>query len=82
MKIFFTLLLLIFIIGGLLILGNMLRCMSARGEACPGWCLAKPVKCISSDCEKKISCQAPSYGDYLNLISRWLEETSQGKIKL
>ena len=82
MKTFFKLLLLVFVIFIFLILGNMLRCMSNRSGACPGWCKIKETSCLTSECSVAVKCQAPSAGGYQELINNWLTEKSNGKIKL
>lgn len=61
----------VLLVLGLAILGNMLRCMMARGSACPGWCYVKPVQCLNSECQLKLACQAPGWSQYGNLVSDW-----------
>ena len=74
MKGFFYFLFIVFIVLGLLILGNMLRCMGTRGTVCPGWCYPKKVQCLGSECETKLACQAPGWNDYISLTENWWED--------
>jgi len=74
MKWFIYLFLIVAIVFGLFILGNMLRCMTARGDVCPGWCYPKKIKCLTSECENKVACQAPTSLDYIALTSRFVED--------
>lgn len=80
MKGFIYFLLIVIIVFGLFVLGNMLRCMTARGEVCPNWCYQKRIKCLTSECETRLACQAPTWIDYITLTSRWIED-QQKKLK-
>jgi hypothetical protein len=71
MKKFFYFLLIILVILGLAFLGNILRCMTARGNACPGWCFARQAKCLNSECNTKLACRPPSWLNYIDLTKQW-----------
>jgi hypothetical protein len=73
MKKVFYFLFIILVVLGLFILGNMLRCVMARGGACPPWCQTKPVQCLSSECQTKLACQAPALAVYPDLINDWFK---------
>ena len=65
---------LLLVVLGLLLLGNTLRCVTRRGDACPAWCSVKQVKCLSSECDTTLSCRPPSLTTYQELTGQWAQE--------
>ncbi len=66
-------LLLLFVVLGLLLLGNTLRCVTMKGSACPAWCSVKQVKCLSSECDLEKACRPPGLVGYKELTTQWFK---------
>ena len=74
MKKLFYFIFLVLVVLGLFLLGNVLRCVTMRGEACPAWCSVKQVKCLSSECSYNLACRPPNLVTYKELTNQWLKE--------
>jgi hypothetical protein len=59
----------------LFVAGNMMRCISASGDACPKLCYQKVKDCshdTSGSCAADKLCRAPDASQYSELISKQL----------